>query len=643
LIYQDDILYLHYADLAPDPISESAYKQGKRRGNFQVQGRGGNGREVLIAYESLPSKWKAKLADKYGDLYSYCSAQIIKPHLVYSDKDAETIKNFITSKEEHLPEEAQEAYRTACAYLTLMAMNKRAAQIKKLGFPSKGQLTDSIQRLIQAEGIKLPSNYSNLKRKLREYEENGATAVISGRWGNSNTEKITEEIEKWMVLEMCRTRLSPESVHQRYMKVAEDLGFRKDISAEAFKHRLSQPHLFQLISLKRYGKKDVRSKTGQTFKIAPPVYSNDYWQGDGSAIDLAFRNEAGKIGMATVYIVVDVLTESIIGWSINEGKNREDFQLQLKAFRHAVRTTGSKPYQLKYDKQKGHLTEEAQKFYDSLATVHFPSRAYRSSSRRVEGIFGRLQRQILAEYPFWTGFGRHTSSKLANWYDADKMNRNLHNLPNYEELCQLWEVIVNDWNAATHPNKKASRAEFYQSRKDPKVPAVELPEMVEMFFNVTKPMKYQANGITLTRKGHSTTYVVYNEKGLVDYKFREKYLKAALHVKYDPEFEYPEVELYAPTPSGDMRFVATAQPARETHDVVKYLEPGERQYIDEELQNEDDFYTHLDTKANALGYDETEVMTSWRSKIGLRPTKKKQTVDAATDTRSDEDFLLDQL
>lgn len=642
LIFKDNILHLHYADLVPSPFTKDAYNKSRQRGNIVVKGLGGNGREVLIEYESLPSKWKAKLQDKYGNIYNYCAAQIIKPHLIYTDKDAADIKRFRDAKEQELPLEAQEEYKTACAYLRLMATNKKANQIKKLGFASKGQFTEAIQQIIQSEGIKLPANYSNLKAKLRQYEEHGATVVISGRWGNSNTEKITEDIERWMILEMCRTRLSPESVHQRYLKVAQELGFRSDISGEAFKHRLSQPHIHQLISLKRYGKKAVRSKTGQTFKIVPPIYSDDFWQGDGTAIDLAFRNEEGKLGMATVYIVIDVLSECILGYSLRNGLNKENWEMQMEAYRAAVRKTNSKPYQLKYDNQGGHKKGEAKRFYDNLASVHFPSRAYRSSSRRVEGVFGRLQKQILAEYPFWTGYGRQTHSKLEHGHDRQKMQRNIDNLPNFDELSLLWPIIVADWNAAKLKKETLSREEKYIAHKDPKATTLGYTDMVDMFFQVSDPIKYQPKGITLIRDGVHHDYVVYNDEGLVDYTFRERYLKASFHIKYDPEFEYPNVQLLAPMPNGDMRPVAMAQPKRENHDVVKYLEPGERAYIDAELDNEEAFYESLENKAAEMGYVEEEVMTSWRSKIGQKPTKRKQPETAEVDNRSAEDFILDQ-
>lgn len=643
MIFKDNILYLHFADIVPDPISINAYKSAKRRDNLVIHGRGGNGREVLIEYETLPARWKDLITSKYECPYRYAAAQIIKPHLTCPSKDIETITSFVTSKGEHLPLEVQAQYQTACAYLALMERTSTAAKIRKIGFPSKGKFTEAIQYLIDKDGIDLPANYSNLKKKLRQYCEQGATAVISGKWGNSNTEKITEEMERWMILEMCRTRLSPEIIHQRYLKIADSLGeaFRKDISADAFKHRLSQPHIKQLIDIKRYGKTAVRSKTGQTFKIVPPVYSDDYWQGDGTAIDLAFRNDDGKLGMATVYIVVDVLSEVMLGWSIRQGLNKENFEMQMAAYRHAVRTSGSKPYQLKYDNQGGHKMGEAKRFYDTLADVHFPSRARRSSARRVEGIFGRIQTTILAEYPFWTGYGRHTHSDLRHGHDRLKMQRNLHNLPSFEELTQLWEVIAIDWNSAKHPSAKRPRNEVYQERKDPNATPVEYTDMVDMFFQVSDPIKYQANGITLTRNNEAHTYAVYTGDGLIDYDFRIANFKKRFHIKYDPEFEYPSVELLEPMANGDMRPVATAQPIREVHDVVKYLEPGERKYIDAELDNEEAHYTALESKAKDLGYDEDQVFTQWRAKIGKKPNRN---VYASADpNESEDDFLLNQM
>jgi len=643
LIFRDNILLLQFADIVPDVIPIGTYKKAQFRKSIDVIGRGGNGREVLIKYETLPSKWKEKIIDKYDCPYKYAAAQIIKPNLTCSDFDAATIAEFTTSKNEFLPLEVQSQYQTACAYLALMARTKSASHIKKLGFPNKGKFTESIQYLIKCDNIPLPANYSNLKKKLREYTDQGARAVISAKWGNSNSEKITEEMEAWMINEMCRTRLSPEIIHQRYIKIADQMGFRKDITSEAFKNRLTQPHIAQLIDVKRHGIKKVRSKYGQTLKIAPAVNSDDLWIGDGTAIDLAFRDESGKLGIATVYAVIDGMSESMLGWSAREGRNKENYEMQMEAYRMSVRNTGSKPYQLLYDNQGGHKKAEARRFYDQLAQVHFPSRAYRSSAKSIEGVFGRFQRTVLAEYPFWTGFGRQTHSKINNGVDMDKLQRNIQNLPTYEELLQLWQVIVNDWNDGKHHRFSLTRSQVYQQYKDAQAAQVNFEDMMNMFFLVSsEPIKYQANGLTMTRGGKATTYIVYDEQGNIDYNFRERYLKAKFHVKYDPDQEYPDVMLLEPLQNGDMRPVASASPAREVSRVVKHLQPGDRKWIDTQLEAETKYFNHLEERAEAIGYNETEAFTDWRSKIGLKKPQK-QHVEAMSQREQTSDDWLDRM
>jgi hypothetical protein len=74
--YHDNhILCLEYAELVPDIAPSGTYDSLKNRGNITVYGRASFENGVLIDYESLPEKYKAKVKEKYGDPYVYITKQ----------------------------------------------------------------------------------------------------------------------------------------------------------------------------------------------------------------------------------------------------------------------------------------------------------------------------------------------------------------------------------------------------------------------------------------------------------------------------------------------------------------------------------------------------------------------------------------
>src|SRR5690554_4163227 len=75
--YLNNKLCLTYDELVPEIVTESYYKLLKFRKQIVVHGIGGNGRIVLIEFETIPIKYKKIVKEKYGDPYIYVAKQPI--------------------------------------------------------------------------------------------------------------------------------------------------------------------------------------------------------------------------------------------------------------------------------------------------------------------------------------------------------------------------------------------------------------------------------------------------------------------------------------------------------------------------------------------------------------------------------------
>jgi hypothetical protein len=489
------------------------------------------------------------------------------------------------------------------------------------------KISAAVNNLPASIGCDLPTAYTRLQKKYElyinggfvrlktgEYKVQGYESLISKKFCHENSRKITLEMEQWFVVEMANTRLSVEMLyHARFLNEAKKQGWRTDITADAFRKLEQEPRVRQLIQLKRHGRKAYRQEHGQTFKLKKPLYSNDIWVSDGTAVNWYFRN-GNQVELATTYMVMDSRSKKFLGWSTKYGINKEDFNMQLSAYRMALRNAGAKPYQLLFDNQGGHKNATSRAFYNKLASVVFPTRPYRPSGKPIEQAFGDFQILKLAEFPFWSGYGRASHAEVNFRPNMEAMKANIDLLPTYDELVQLFDVVVKEWNELGYNGKEAPNS-VYASSVNPEQIPLSLDELADMFWNETEPIKYHEQGIYLIRNREKHLFEVYTPDGDVDYEFRRNYLHQKFIVKYDPDGEYTDIGLYQMHPTGGLQKVAIASPKREVERSVKYHKEGDVAWINKQMDLEGHMLDLMDREMEEMGYNEEVKWSSWRSRI----------------------------
>lgn len=102
-------LCLEYDELVPVIVSSlDSYKKLRGRGQISVwvvfqdgtaikDGVGGNGRKVLIEFESMPPKYKQAVRKHYGDPYAYASKQPILNSLQWDFEAEKYYRDYILS------------------------------------------------------------------------------------------------------------------------------------------------------------------------------------------------------------------------------------------------------------------------------------------------------------------------------------------------------------------------------------------------------------------------------------------------------------------------------------------------------------------------------------------------------------------
>ena len=573
---QGNIPCLEYAELVPEIMSETAYKLSKHRGKIQTIGRGGNGNQVLVVYDSLPLKYRAKIDKKLGNPNIKARIATIGKAFEF-DRVAEVwFKDHALDDGRHLTDEQIEKYANAASMLNTINRFEAEGLVKKQ-FLSKSEFWQSVTGYIKEKKISLPKNYSRLLPKIDAYnkgEGKNYHILISNNFCNDYSEKVDEQMLGFMLAKMASPVNPIPDLHVLlaiYNQEAEKQGKKPLESTSTLYHHLSKPANEKLWKGPRQGYLNVAQKYGYRLRTRMPDMRDSLWYGDGTKLN--FFDQEGKLKASyTVYEISDAYSETLIGYHIDHSEN---FSSQFLAFKMAVKTSGHKPYELRFDNQGGHKKLFTSDFLNKIARLSIKTRPYNPSSKTIESIFGRFQSHYMARHWFYTG-QNVTTKKDSSHMNKEFVIANLKNLPTIEELEQVYINDRKDWNNAPHPKTGIPRIEMYRSSSNDQAMPVQMWDMVDLFWLTTpKPITYRA-GINITLNKMTFEFEVLKD-GMPDADFRRRYTHERFFVKYDPD-DMTFVLLYESTPAG-LQFVAKAEERIVIQRNIQQQQPGEMKKI----------------------------------------------------------------
>ena len=582
-------LYLSFSNLAKCGVSENTLKSAVRRNSkvFQTIKDPSDKRKILFKYEALNSKYRNMVLDEFGDPYEYYQSENLTNYLKFSEEAYDFYYSHELPDGKELPDEYKEKYTEAANYLELLnEITKKGSQLRprKLGFSdNKAFYSTFIQRL-NANKIALPTNYSNLRTKLRTYLEptgeysRNYESLISGKFANNNSRKISKEVGSWLIAQYSLpNKLNVDMVWIQYAAEAIRRGWPELKDSRSIRAFLMEPQNKRLWYGPRHGYHVAQEKYRYPLKTELPTLPNALWYGDGTKLN--YFDKQGKLRAAwTVYEVIDVYSECLLGYHISRS---EDYIAQYHAYKMAVKFAMAKPYELRTDNQGGHKKLKERSFLGKLSKVGFSTRAYNGKSKTIESVFGRLQASVMRKD--WNFTGQNiTAKKLNSKANMEFVLKNLKNLPTLKEVEETYAKRREEWNNGLHYKYKVPRKELYFGTVNPQNIPVTYTDMVELFWIETKrPITYYNHGLTVQYKNDKRDYEVLKD-GKPDMDFRKKYIDQKFVVKFDPE-DWSHIRLYIDSPSG-LRFVAVAEPRLSVPRATIDYKPGSRALIDELLR-----------------------------------------------------------
>lgn len=610
--YYNKTLCVTFEELTGGIISKSTLLKNVQRGNIVCARQGkGEGNYALYVYASIPEKYKKMFEEKYGDPEERLKEQELQDW-VREDEEArayyEAFEYDLNGVQTKLSAKLIDEYTANASVLKLLweRMNELKQMTHALGGGRRGDLWDIVfaqsEKLRSMTGHTLPRNLARLKEKMSKYRKDGYKSLISGKIGNSNTLKLTQDAQRRLIaLKRSHTPVyTDRQIFEAFNAESEKRGWKVLKSLRSLKQWLERADVVPLWHDAVYGEQSSHQRFDRRHKTELPTMRDALWYGDGTKINLYYRDEDGKVRTTCVYEVIDAATEVLLGFSISD---TEDYEAQYMAYRMAIQVSGHKPYEIVHDNQGGHKKLQNQQFFDKLCHVHRTTAPYNGASKTIESVFGRFQQQIL--HKDWRFTGQNvTAKKASSKPNLEFIEANKDQLYTLDELKAAYVKARTEWNEMAHPATGISRITMYEESENPETPVVTPSDMVDMFWITCEKMStFTSSGIEITVKGKKRVYEVMSRPGVPDIEWRRKHTYQRFVVKYDP-YDFQSIRLYWKDKAGELRFERTAEPYIVIHRALQDQSEGEAAFIRAQQKATEESRIERQVRAREIEYAE---------------------------------------
>ncbi|MDR2890733.1 MAG: kinase [Alistipes sp.] len=564
------------------------YRGYYNRNYFRMMRRGGGlGCYALIEFESLPPRYKARFIDKYSRPEEVLKGKPITEELAIDGKARGFYRDHLLPDGSRMTDEQIDEYTVNASVLNqlIRLINDRRSKRRAHG----GQAADFWEAILTTSenfreypGHTLPKGKSQLQNKINDYKKSGYSALISGKLGNANSIKITEEVGDQIVA-LKRSKVpvyNNAQIFDEINRLAIERGWkplRSEKSLVQFLHRPEvEPRWWDAV----HGEQDAHQRYSRKHKTEMARQRDAIWYSDGTKLNLYYKAfDGGKLVVRTtqVYEVMDAYSETFLGFHISD---RENFDAQYHAFRMAIETYRHRPYEIVNDNQGGHKKGANNGFFERITgRIARNTAPYGPTGKSIESAFGRFQSQVL--HRDWRFTGPNITAKGSDNLAANLefLEANKEHMFTLEELKETYAKARQEWNMALHPIAAKPRLSMYLSSQNAEAKNVSDLDLMELFWLQTdKPVTFTPNGITITVNKEKYTFEVFDKEGLPDLGFRRDNTYRKFVVMYDP-LDMTHVRLFSQDKNGGLRYVTDAHPYACFARAIQEQQPGDMEFI----------------------------------------------------------------
>lgn len=528
------------SDRNPDGIvSECNYKHLRTRKRITVVRRGCFETPSLTAVDSLPTKLRNAVYERYPDYKAQAEA---KPFIDAIIPDAMAIRFFAEytlPDGRHLSAERQADYANAAAILNCLRdmLEKANSHRKRQGarrLPMAKFWKDAataLPRVADRWPHSLPENDRRLQDRFRVYIKSGYESLISRKFLNNNAAKVDDEVKESILHELFADarNLDNEQVMALYNILAERLNWKK-ITRQAIAVWRDK---FELVDYAgRRGSNEFKNVKTMQVKRSRPTAPLLYWTMDGWDAELLFqRTSTDKNGHSittfhhrlTVVAVLDPCLNYPIGYAIGDHECPELIKEALRnAADHTAELFGNR-YRSSQLQCDHYAIKAMTPLYSVMAGKLTPARVGNAKAKVVEPYFNRINKKYCQLMPNWSGFG--VTSDKQNQPNSESLNKYRHSFPD-EQGCreQITRIMELERSSKIDRYKEL----FAALPEESKLPLSDQQYLMTFGAETGTRNALEGSGLRPTIGGIKRTYDCY------DPTFRN-YAHLRWTVKYDPK------------------------------------------------------------------------------------------------------------
>lgn len=584
-------------------LSKPNYDKKVREGKLRVVRPGkGAGSYALIDYASLPDQIRQAYDNLYPNALEEMKEQLMS-NTIKSDPQA---IEFYKTYEPQISLKRQEEYVLNAEVMNELIRVEKETELlhKKCGYSRKSIVWEAVQgtceKLRERYGHTLPA--SRLREKFNAYKKIKYAALINKNTGNQAARVVVPEVAR-LLLKLRRSivpRYTEAQIFDEYNRQAPLRGLNSIKSPTTIKNYLNDPAVMPMWYASVYGMQKWKAKYSSLMKTSLPQMRDALWYGDGTKLNLYYKNEQGKMCTTSVYEVMDAYSETLLGYDIAPNEN---FDCQYRAYRMAIETAGSRPYEIVTDNQGGHKKGDAMGFFQRLTVLHRPTMPYNGQSKTIENAFGRLQAQVLHRIWYFTGQNVN-AKKLNSKPNMEFIEQNAYALPTLEEVKAIYKECRDKWNnEEKHFASGIPHMEMYRMSENPEAQPVTDIDMMQMFWLCNpKSVTYTNYGLQIEINKQKYRYDVYAADGLRDEAWALQNTGREFTVMYDP-MDMTRIELWRNTATGP-KYSATATPKVSISRATQERTPEESSFMRHTIDRNKDVMAAIQLEGERFDLDE---------------------------------------
>ena len=460
-------------------VSQSNYQNWVNRKRIDVVRRGGGaaGQYALVAVESLPRTYKARVEELFPNAKLTHLVCWVRSNY---ETDQAAVAFFHSREQAGLdlpPEKIREYVVNASVLNCCIRLYERAAAAQKLfgGKYNWEEMANAITALRGEYGHTLPASTLRFRKKVNEYKKEGYSCLISGKFGNQSARRVTLKVERLVVSIACQENQPyNKSVWEQYiMFITGELDVWSYITGELYNPDdfvdkdgeplyLSESTINNILnkpSNKMLIEQRLRSRTTFMHEQMPHVHRHggnfSLSQITMDDVDLKRRMPGNR--RVHVYRAWDVVSQCVVG--VSYAREKKEY-LVVDCFRDMFRLCAKQGWGMPAGIEvENHLmTQYKEGFLQTgvaFSWVHFCA-PQNSQEKYAEPLNSAFEKFLHGRHE---GQGRFYL-KGKNRIDQKKVSDETNELWEDKKYYEWDELVADDradvyaWNHQLHPNQK---------------------------------------------------------------------------------------------------------------------------------------------------------------------------------------------